>query len=583
MTPQLAAERLSEIATLLEVRGENPFKVRAFAHAARTLLGITEPDIAPLVRSGDIGKLPGIGQTTLGVLTELVDTDDSEYLDLLRETTPEGLVEMLRIPGVGPSRIHRLHEGLGIETVAELEAAARDGRLAALAGFGRKTAAQILRGIATLRETSGQLLHSLALAEARQLRQALAALPGVLRAEIAGSLRRSREVVRDVDLVVSCTDPQEAAARVGNLPGVLEVVDGGVQSRTLRLANGIRADVILAAPEQFVVAFWRATGTDAHCRTVLRELEARGIVIREDTLSAADGRRIDPPDEAALYRAAGLDWIAPELREDCGEVDAAKSGTLPHLLELSDIRGVLHCHSNYSDGTTSILAMARAAAARGWSYLGISDHSQSAFYAGGLDREAILRQHDEIDEVNATLTGVRVLRGIEADILADGTVDYEAAILDRFDYVIASVHSRFSLGERQMTDRILRALDNPHVTILGHPTGRLLLTREPYPVDVEAVIDRAIQVGVAIELNCDPHRLDLDWRWLQVARARGATIELGPDAHSPDGLGYIDLGVGIARKGWLEPANVLNARDADAVLAFARRRRTARQESLHAR
>lgn len=583
MTPQLAAERLSEIATLLEVRGENPFKVRAFAHAARTLLGITEPDIAPLVRSGDIGKLPGIGQTTLGVLTELVDTDDSEYLDLLRETTPEGLVEMLRIPGVGPSRIHRLHEGLGIETVAELEAAARDGRLAALAGFGRKTAAQILRGIATLRETSGQLLHSLALAEARQLRQALAALPGVLRAEIAGSLRRSREVVRDVDLVVSCTDPLEVAARVGNLPGVLEVVDGGVQSRTLRLANGIRADVILAAPEQFVVAFWRATGTDAHCRTVLRELEARGIVIREDTLSAADGRRIDPPDEAALYRAAGLDWIAPELREDCGEVDAAKSGTLPHLLELSDIRGVLHCHSNYSDGTTSILAMARAAAARGWSYLGISDHSQSAFYAGGLDREAILRQHDEIDEVNATLTGVRVLRGIEADILADGTVDYEAAILDRFDYVIASVHSRFSLGERQMTDRILRALDNPHVTILGHPTGRLLLTREPYPVDVEAVIDRAIQVGVAIELNCDPHRLDLDWRWLQVARARGATIELGPDAHSPDGLGYIDLGVGIARKGWLEPANVLNARDADAVLAFARRRRTARQESLHAR
>lgn len=583
MTPQLAAERLSEIATLLEVRGENPFKVRAFAHAARTLLGITEPDIAPLVRSGDIGKLPGIGQTTLGVLTELVATGDSEYLDLLRETTPEGLVEMLRIPGVGPSRIHRLHEGLGIETVAELEAAARDGRLAALAGFGRKTAAQILRGIATLRETSGQLLHSLALAEARQLRQALAALPGVLRAEIAGSLRRSREVVRDVDLVVSCTDPLEVAARVGNLPGVLEVVDGGVQSRTLRLANGIRADVILAAPEQFVVAFWRATGADAHCRTVLRELEARGIVIREDTLSAADGGRIDVPDEAALYRAAGLDWIAPELREDCGEVDAAKSGTLPHLLELSDIRGVLHCHSNYSDGTTSILAMARAAAARGWSYLGISDHSQSAFYAGGLDREAILRQHDEIDEVNATLTGFRVLKGIEADILADGTVDYEAAILDRFDYVIASVHSRFSLGERQMTDRILRALDNPHVTILGHPTGRLLLTREPYPVDVEAVIDRAIQVGVAIELNCDPHRLDLDWRWLQVARARGATIELGPDAHSPDGLGYIDLGVGIARKGWLEPANVLNARDADAVLAFARRRRTARQESLHAR
>jgi DNA polymerase (family 10) len=227
--------------------------------------------------------------------------------------------------------------------------------------------------------------------------------------------------------------------------------------------------------------------------------------------------------------------------------------------------------------------MAQAARARGWSYLGISDHSQSAFYAGGLDRDAILRQHDEIDAVNAQLSDFRVLKGIEADILADGTVDYEAAVLDRFDYVIASVHSRFSLGERQMTERILRALENPHVTILGHPTGRLLLTREPYPVDIEAVIHQAARLGVAIELNCDPHRLDLDWRWLQVAGAHGATIELGPDAHSPDGFGYIDLGVGIARKGWLEPADVLNARDADAVLAFARRRQTAGHEASHAR
>jgi len=583
MTPQLAAERLSEIATLLEVRGENPFKVRAFSHAARTLLGIPDPDIAPLVGSGELGKLPGIGATTLGVLTELVDTGDSEYLDLLRETTPEGLVEMLQIPGVGPTRIHRLHVGLGIETVAELESAARDGRLASLQGFGKKTAAQILRGIATLRETSGQLLHSLALAEARQLRLSVASLPGVSQVEIAGSLRRSCEVVRDVDLVVAGADPQSIAGSLPNLPGVTEVVGGGGDLRTLRLANGIRVDVSLAPPERFVIAAWRATGSDAHCRKVTDVLASRGISLRDDALWDASGRCVDAPDEDAIYRIAGLAPIAAELREDRGEVEAAMEGTLPHLLELPDIRGVLHCHSNYSDGTTSILAMAQAARARGWSYLGISDHSQSAFYAGGLDRDALLRQHDEIDEVNEKLPGFRVLKGIEADILADGTVDYEAAVLDRFDYVIASVHSRFSMGERQMTERIVRALENPHVSILGHPTGRLLLTREPYPVDVEAVIDRAAELGVAIELNCDPHRLDLDWRWLQVARARGAVIELGPDAHSPDGLGYINLGVGIARKGWLGPGNVLNTRDADAVLHFAGSRRSARQESLHAR
>jgi len=572
MTPQDAAGRLAEIATLLEVRGENPFKARAFTHAVRTLLGLSESDITPLVRSGAIAALPGIGQTTLGVLRDLVETGDSEYLDQLRESTPEGLVEMLRIPGVGPTRVHRLHTGLGIESVAELEAAARDGRLSSLQGFGARTTAQILRGIATLRETSGQVLHSHAATEARRIEAAVARLPGVSDIDVAGSLRRSNEVVRDIDLVVACDDPEALAAEAGNLSGVVEMIGGGT-SPTLRLASGVRADVIFVPRERFGVALWLATGSREHCAAVRERAARQGYEIRDDRLFAPDGTPVPDADEEAIYRAASIPWIAPELRENHGEVEAAAGARLPNLIRLQDIQGVLHCHSNYSDGTTSILSMARAGLARGWSYLGISDHSQSAAYAGGLDRDAIRRQHDEIDEVNGGLKDFRVLKGIEADILADGTVDYGSDVLEQFDYVIASVHSRFSMTEPQMTERILRALDDPHVTILGHPTGRLLLTREPYPVNLEAIIDRAVEVGVAVELNCDPHRLDLDWRWLQVARARRAMVEVGPDAHSPDSLGYIELGVGIARKGWLGVDDVLNAGDAGTVLEFARRRR----------
>jgi DNA polymerase (family 10) len=574
MKPQDAADALTEIATLLEVRGENPFKSRAFSSAARTLQGMTEPEIDPLVRSGAIADLPGIGQTTLAVLNDLVATGDAEYLDLLRETTPEGLVEMLRIPGMGPTRIHRVHTGLGIETVAELEAAARDGRLASQQGFGVKTAAAVLRGIASLREKSGQIIYSLAIAEARKFADGVAALPGVVAVEIAGSLRRACEIVRDIDLVVGCTaDPHLVASAAAHLSGVSGVIDGGGASPTLRLANGVRCDVYCVPADRVGIARWLATGSRDHCTGVIARLVERGFDLRDERLIGPEGAAVGDATEEAVYRAASLAFVPVELREGLMEIELAASGSLPRLIEASDVRGALHCHSNYSDGTTTIRAMALAAQARGWSYLGISDHSQSAFYAGGLDLQAIARQHEEIDRLNEELEGFRVLKGIEADILADGTVDYASDVLDRFDYVIASVHSRFSMGRAQMTERILRAMDDPRVTILGHPTGRLLLTREPYPVDIPALIDRAVETGIALELNCDPHRLDLDWRWLQVARARGATIELGPDAHSPSGLGYIDHGLGIARKGWLTAADVLNAGSADDVLAFARRRR----------
>ena len=573
LDPQLAAHRLNEIASLLEVRGENPFKSRAFTQAARVVGELEEEDIAPLVRSKEIAKLPGIGTGTLAVLSDLAETGDSEYLESLRETTPKGLVEMLRIPGLGPTRIHRIHEGLKVDTVQDLEAAARDGRLARLSGFGIKTADKILKGIASLREKSGQLMHGVAASEAGRLQRAVMKLPGVSQVEIAGSLRRSAEVVRDIDLVVVAdSDAATLAVSAKKIPGAEEATTTA-GTVTVRFINGVRADLHCVHEGTFPLAQWRATGSAEHCDEVLKRLRSRGFDVRDDLLIDKKGAVVPDADEHVLYRSAGLAWIPLELRENRGEIDAAAEDRLPRLIELGDLRGILHCHSKYSDGSTSIEAMAKAAQERGWTYIGISDHSQAASYAGGMVRDAVLRQHDEIDALNAKLTGFRVLKGLESDILANGSLDYDSELLDRFDYVIGSIHSRFSMDRAQMTERILRAMDDPHLTIIGHPTGRQLLRREPFAVDLDAIIDRAAEAGIAIELNTDPNRLDLDWRFLRGAVERGVTIEIGPDAHSPDELGFVEFGVQIARKGWLEAGAVLNTRNAEEVLAFASARR----------
>ena len=573
LDPQLAALRLNEIAALLEVRGENPFKTRAFTQAARTISELDDDDISPLVRSKEISKLPGIGAGTLAVLTDLVEKGDSEYLESLRETTPIGLVEMMRIPGLGPTRIHRIHEGLKIESVESLEAAARDGRLARLSGFGVKTAEKILKGIAALREKPDQMLHGNAGTEAGRLQRAIGKIDGVRRVEIAGSLRRQAEVVQDIDLVAACDgDRATAAAAAAKIPGVEDATVSGPASLALRLVNGVRVDVYCVPTEALPVALWRATGSAEHVDQVIERLTSRGFTVRDDLLYDK-GKVMADADEATIYRSAGLAFVTSELRENRGEIEAAAGDGLPRLIELSDLRGVLHCHSKYSDGSTTIEQMAVAAQARGWKYLGISDHSQAASYAGGMTRDTVLRQHDEIDALNQKLKGFRILKGIESDILADGSLDYDSETLDRFDYVIGSVHSRFSMDQAQMTARILRAMDDPHLTIIGHPTGRLLLRRQPFAVDLDVIMERAAEAGIALELNCDPNRLDLDWRLLQVARKRGVTIEIGPDAHAPDELGFVDFGMQIARKGWLEAGAVLNTRGADDIIAFARARR----------
>lgn len=486
---------------------------------------------------------------------ELAATGRSTTLDELREQVPPGLGEMLRLPGLGVSKVRQIHEDLHIESLAELEEAAADGRLAALRGFGVKTATNVRKGIAALREANAfRLLHH-AQAEAESIARGLAALEGVRRVEIAGSVRRRREIIRDLDFVVvhEPASRDTLVKRLAASPGVVEL-SRKLGALTLRFASGTVVDLFLATEENAGMVLLRATGSSEH----LAQLEARG---------PAQSSPGSWPDEAAIYAALGLAWIPPELREGNGEIEAAAEGRLPRLLEQHDLKGLLHCHTNYSDGTTTVAEWADAGRAAGYEWLGITDHGESSAYASGLRAEDVGRQHVEIDVVNRRFSDFRILKGVEADILADGSLDYGPAVLDRFDFVIASIHTRFGMDEREMTERVLRALDDPHTTILGHPTGRLLLSRAPYALDLERVFERAAQRGVAVELNADPHRLDLDWRMVRRAREMGVTISLGADAHSVAGMANVALGVAIARKGWLTAEDVLNTRDAEAFLA----------------
>jgi DNA polymerase (family 10) len=572
MDSRTAAHVLSEIAALLQLRAANQFKSRAYRQAAKAVLSLDADDLAPLYRSGELATVPGIGPATLAVVADLIENDESRYLEQLRMNVPEGVLEMMRVPGLGAARIQQIYEELGVATMDDLEAAARDGRLATVRGIGPKTSAKLLDAIAFARRTSRHMLFPRGAAEAERLVASVRRHPDVIRAEIAGTVRRRCEVVRDIDIVAAVRgDPNAVASSFGRAAGVRDAkVTGGVAF--IRYVDGTLLDLYCVAPEQFPVAWWRATGSDRHVGGMLAALGQRGLSVRDDRLTDASGTEQPLADESALYAALGAAFVPPELREGGRELAAAASHTLPGLITLPAIRGALHCHSEYSDGSVSIAQMADAARARGWSYIGITDHSVSAFFAGGLSRDAVARQHEEIDRLNATLTDFRILKGIEADILPAGELDYGDATLDSFDYVIGSVHSRFRMTESEMTARILGALDDPRLTILGHPTGRLLLAREAYRVDMDAVIDKAAEVGAALELNADPHRLDLDWHRCDQARQRGIPIEIGPDAHSPAGLDVMDVGIGIARKAWLEPDDVLNTRTADDVLAFARRR-----------
>lgn len=554
MNAAAVAVALAEIARLGEITGDNPFRTRAFAAAARSLEG-SDADLAALAREGRLTELPGIGAGIAEAIRELVETGRSAALDELRAAVPAGLYDVLRVPGLGAKKVHALHAELGVDSLDALELAARDGRLAALSGFGAKTQARVLKGITFVRASRGRRRIDTARITAKELVEALRALPYLASAEVAGEVRRRLEVVSAIEVVVAADDPRAALGRLAVRLDARRVDDGSAVERAL--SDGLPLRVRGTSPDRFGAVLLWATGSEAHRAALAERAAARGLTLGADGLHR-DGQIIPTADEAAAYAALGLPWIAPELREGTGEIAAAEHGRLPTLVELADLRGTFHCHTVYSDGKATVAEMAEGARARGWSYLGLADHSRSAGYAGGLSPAAVRKQHREIDAWNQANPGFHVFKGTESDILPDGTLDYDDALLATFDYVVGSVHSSFGMTERAMTERVIRAVRNPYLTILGHPTGRLLLARDAYAIDVPAVIDAAAEAGVAIEINADPHRLDLDWRHLRRAADAGIPIAINPDAHSVVGLNHVRWGVDIARKGWLEAPQVMN-------------------------
>lgn len=572
MDKKAVAQVLEQIAAFFELKGENPFRIRAFRTAARAVAGFPG-DLRDGLEDGSLAGTKGVGPATMQIVAEIVTTGRASLLEELREQIPPGLVEMLAVSGLGVAKIRQIHEVLDIDSLPELEAAALDGRLARLPRFGPKTSENILKGIAFLRQASAYRLSHHAADEAEGLRAALERMPGVLSAVVAGDLRRRAEVVRDLVLVIVAeVTPAELFRRLSQLPGVHEFAGQDDRRMTLRFAGGASAQIVVTTPVNTGAVLAHATGSEAHLRELAAHAASRDLSLTGAALWRGSAF-VPTPDETSFYAALGLDLIPPELREGQGEVEAAAHHALPRLLERGDLRGFLHCHTRYSDGSNTVEDLALACRTAGYEYVGITDHSQAAAYAGGLRPDDLARQADEIDELNARLEGIRVLKGVEADILQDGRIDFDEPVLARLDFVIASVHSRFNMGEREMTARMLTAMDNPYLTIIGHPTGRLLLARDPYGLDLDAVIGKAAASGVALEVNADPHRLDLDWRVLRRARAAGVAISIGADAHNAAGIANVEYGVGVARKGWLGPGDVLNALPVEGFLAHAARRR----------
>ena len=574
MDSRTAAHVLTTIGDLLELTGAPRYRARAFQKSARAVLALGADDLLPLLESGELQKTPDVGPATVGIIRDLIETGESSYLARLTEDTPSGLVQMARVPGLGMSKVNVIHRELGIETLEQLEEAARDGRLAKLPKFGAKTAERVLTGIQFARDSGKKTLYHRGLAQAVVLADHVSNHPDVIEAFIAGSVRRHSETIGDIDIVATCSaDPIVVAKSFANARAVKEIIENGSRV-SIRYIDDARMDLWCTTPEKSAITLWRATGSPEHIAQLSSFAKGRGFTIEADRLIKGEGRAIKTKKEDDLFAALGIDVIPPELREGMGEIEAAAAHALPDLIVSEDIKGALHCHTTYSDGVATIADMAEAAKERGWKYIGISDHSQAAFYAGGMKPDEILRQHEEIDELNSTMKGFRILKGIECDILSDGRLDYDDETRSRFDYVIGSVHSQFKMDQVAMTNRLLSVMDDPRLTILGHATGRLLLSRSGYPVDIDAIIEKAAETGTVLELNCDPHRMDLDWRYCRKAKDRGVMIEIGPDAHSERSLDNVEMGVGMARKAWLTAADVLNAKPAREVLTIARRRLT---------
>ena len=571
MTKEEVAAVLEEISTLLELKGENPFKCNAYRNGARAVLQLPG-DLDEIVREGKLVGVHGIGDTLREKITTLVSTGSLPFYDELKGSMPDGLVKMLKIPGLGPKKIKALHEDLRISTLEDLKRACETGRVAKLKGFGDKTQSKILEGLAFIDQIGNRVRIDQALPAALDILAALRALPDVIRAELCGSLRRRRETAKDVDLLVSTDHPDTVRAAFATLPHVTKVVAHGPTKSSLIVEHfqdshkiTLGCDIRVVTDKQFPFALNYFTGSKEHNIRIRQRAIDRGLKLNEYEL-VSDSKSIHCHDEKEIYATLELDWMPPEMREDTGEIDLAEwmhgksKHRLPKLLEASDIRGVFHNHSTWSDGGASLEEMAHAAKKLGYEYFGIADHSQSLTVANGLSPARVKQQHAEIEAVNKKLKGIRILKGAEVDILDDGSLDYSDKLLESFDYVVAAVHTLFGMPEEEMTQRIITAARHPLVTMLAHPTGRLLLRREGYRVNLDKVLEACAESGTMIEINAQPMRLDLDWKYCKRAKSLGIKLVINPDAHSTRELEFVPYGVDAARRGWLEAGDVINTR-----------------------
>ncbi len=572
------AHILDEIGTLLMLQGENPFKIRAYHNAARALENLEE-DLAVVVKEKRLEDIPGIGEKIALKITMLVETERLPYYEKLKKSMPEGLLALLNIPGLGGKKVKALYEKLKIKKVEDLVDACKKGKVAKLAGFGAKTQENILNSIVKIETYGRRVLWWTANRIAKPILEQLSKLKEVKQVEIAGSLRRKLETVGDVDILVASSSPSRVMEWFTKQSGIDKVLAKGPTKSSIRLKEGLQVDLRVIPENQFAAALMYFTGSKDHNIKIRGRANAQGLTLNEyglepltgarkrKTMTKLTGKKLAT--EEAVYKILGLSYIPPELREDMGEIAAAEKGKLPTLVEEKDIKGVFHCHTTESDGHNTLEEMVAAAQKLRWQYLGISDHSKSSFQANGMDEDRLFEQVGSIRKLNKTKKfSTYVFAGLECDILTSGKLDFPDSVLKKLDFVIVSIHRSFNLDEKTMTARIIKAIENPYATMLGHLTGRLLLKREPYPLNIPKVIDACIANHTIIELNAHPMRLDMDWRLWHKAADKGLKCSINPDAHSTEDLQYYRAGVNIARKGWLERQDILNTLSLAKVKAY---------------
>jgi DNA polymerase (family X) len=558
MTNKDVATVLFEISQLLEMQEENIYKIRAYQNAARSI-ELFPGNIEDLVAVQELQKVPGIGKSISKNIEELVTTGRLTFYEELKGKYPATLAELLKVPNLGPKKIRILFDKLGVASIAQLQKACVENRLVEVKGFGKRTQERILEGIALMSATEGQFLLTHLLPISREILAHLRESKAVIRAEITGSMRRWKEIVKDIDFVVATKEPEKVVDHFQKMPLVARIESKSKTKITARLfTRGVPVELLLVDPSEFAVALQQYTGNREHDSALIRHAKTKGYTLQERGLLKGK-KQVTVESEEKLYELLDMDFVPPEMREGLGEVELASQHRLPVAVKLDDIKGIFHVHSLYSDGSNTLEEMIAASRDRGYQFVGISEHSKIAYYAGGLDEARLAEQGREIDALRRKYKDITILKGIEVDILADGSLDMPDEVLANLDFVIASIHSGFKMNETEMTARICRALANPHVDILGHATGRLLLARKGYAVNIEEVLQTARKYEKTIEINASPRRLELDWRLVHHARQLGIRFSINPDAHSISELDYVPYGVAVARKGWATAEDIINA------------------------